>query len=149
MVSLWLNEVDLRVPSLGTIKTLGVEAYWDSDLKNQTERIDWGTIWPGMSKNITLHVRSKSNIETALELRAANWTFRDSNDSIVTGPSISSPYMNLTWNYDETIVGPSEVIRVTLTLSVDISSDFIEFLVTNDVEKFSVDIIIYTAEHSD
>lgn len=150
MISLWLSKVTkLSVPSLGTIKTLGVEAYWDPDLKNKTETIDWETIWPGTSKNVTLHIRSISNIETTLELRTANWTFRDSNNRTVAGPSDSSPYINLTWNYNETTVRPSETVQVTLTLSVDYSSDSIEFLITKDVKEFSLDIIISTSEYGD
>ena len=140
---------NLYVPSLGTIKTLGVEAYWDRNLENKTETIDWGKIWPGTFENRTLHIRSISSIETTLELRTANWTFRDSNNRTVAGPSDSSPYMNLTWNYNETIVRPGETVQVTLTLSVDYSSDFIEFLMTNDVKEFSLDIIISTSEYGD
>lgn len=139
---------DLYVPSLGTIKTLGVEAYWDRNLENKTEKIDWETIWPGTSKNVTIYIRSISNIETTLELRTANWTFRNSNSGIVAGPSDSSPYMNLTWNYNETIVRLGETVQVTLTLSVDHSSDFIEFLISNDVKGFTFDIIIRTSEYS-
>ena len=150
MVSICLGKVTyLSVPSLGTIKTLGVEAYWDSDLKNKTETIDWDTIWPGTYKNVTLYIRSLSNIETTLELRTANWTFLDSNNSIVAGSSDSSPYMNLTWNYNETTVRPSETVQVTLTLSVDYSSDFVEFLIAKDVKEFSLDIIISTSGYGD
>lgn len=150
IASIWSNRtINLHVPSLGTIKTIGVEAYWDKNLENKTETINWGTLWLGSSKNFTLYLRSVSNIETTLELSTANWTFRDSNNRIVAEPSDSSPYMNLTWDYNETIVRPGETVQVTLTLSVDRSSDFIEFLVTNDVKEFSFDILIRTAEHID
>jgi len=147
MVSIWLSEfTNLNVPSLGTIKTLGVEAYWDKDLENRTETISWGTIWPGTSKNVTLYIRSISNIETTLELRSANWTFRDSNNEIVAGPSDSSSYMNLTWNYNGTIIRLGETVRVEMTLSADYSSDFINFLIAENVKEFSLDIIIRTSE---
>jgi len=147
ITSIWLSRtINFNVPSLGTIKTLGVEVYWDRNKENKTETIDWGTIWPGTLKNVTLYIRSISNIETTLELRTANWTFRDSNNRIVAGPSNSSPYVNLTWNYNGTIVRPSETLQVTLTLSVDNSSDFIGFLIANDVKEFSFDIVIGTSE---
>jgi len=35
---------NVKIPSLGTIKTLGVEAYWDRNLEKKTETIDWGMI---------------------------------------------------------------------------------------------------------
>ena len=139
----------MSVPSLGTITTLGVEAYWTPNSERETEAIHWGTIWPGTANHRTLYIRSISNIETTLELRTANWTFRDSNNRIVAEPSDSSLYINLTWNYNKTIVRPSETVQVTLTLSFVHSSDFIEFLITHDVKKFSLDIIISTLEHID
>jgi len=149
MISIWLSEVtNLKVPSIGTIKTLGVEAYWDPDLKNESKTFDWGTIYLGTARNITLYLRSISNIETTLLLNTANWTFQNSTNKIVAGPSDSFPYMNLTWNYNETIVRPGETVQVTLTLSADPSSDFIEFLIANDVREFGLDIIISTSEYS-
>lgn len=148
-ISIWLNKVtNLSVPSLGTIKTLEVEAYWDRDTKNRAETIDWGTIWSGTSNSVILYIRSISNIETTLELRTANWTLRDANNGIVAGPSDSSPYMNLTWNYTGTLVRPGETVPVTLTLSVDDSFDFIEFLIANEVKAFTLDIHILTSEYS-
>jgi len=129
-------------------KNLGVEAYWDKNLENKTETIDWSTIWLGTSKNVTLYIRSISNIETTLKLKTANWTFRDSNNKIVAEPSNSSPYINLTWNYNETTVRPDETVQVTLSLCVDHSTDFSEFLIANDVKEFSFDIIISTSEQT-
>ncbi len=148
IISIWLSNVgNLNIPSAGRIITVGVEAYWDSDLQNRTERFDWGTIWPGTSNNVTLYLRSTSNIETTLKLETTNWTFNNSENNIVAGPSNSTPYMNLTWNYKDTTVRPGETIQVTLTLSVDYSTDFIEFLIGNDVKEFGVDIIISTEEY--
>jgi len=146
LISIWLSKVsDLKFPSVGTIRMEGVEGYWDENLTNKTETCDWGTIWPGVSKNLTLYLRSISNFETTLDLTTGNWTFLDSNDRIVAGPNSTTPYMNLTWNYNDTMVKPGGTLQVTLTLSVDRSSSFIEFLIANDVKKFSVDIHIGTS----
>jgi len=93
------------VSSLGTIKTLGVEAYWDPNLENKTEVLNWGNITTGTSKNATLYIRSISNIDTILYLNATNWN-----------PAILSEYMTLSWNYNGTTVHPSEIIQITLTL---------------------------------
>jgi len=123
IISLWLSSINnIYVPSLGTIKTLGVEAYWDKNLENKTETINWGTIWPGSSKNFTLYLRSISNTETTLLLNATNWN-----------PANISEYMNLSWNYNETILHPSETIQVTLILTTSSSNEFIFYLINNDV----------------
>lgn len=143
IIAIWLSYLtNINIPTIGTIRTQGVEAYWDSNLTNKTKTYDWGTTWPGTSKNITLYLRSLSNFETTLSLTTGNWTFLSSNNSIVAGPSSATPYMNLTWDYNNTKVRPSEAIRVSLTLSISRSADFVDFLVANDVRKFSVDILI-------
>ena len=131
-----LSKTDsLNVLSLGTMKTIGVEAYWDPNRENKTEIIDWGTIWPGSSKNITLYVRSVSNFKATLNLNATNWN-----------PANISDYISLVWSYDGTPVNPGEVIQVTLTLSASSSDSFIQYLVDNDVKDFSFEIVIATSE---
>lgn len=136
--AIWLSRrTDLEVPSLGTIKTLGVEAYWDRNLENKTEAIHWGTVWVGSSQNISFFVRSISNYIAKLTLNTTTWN-----------PANISDYMNLTWNYNGTPINPGEVIQVTLTLSASSSISFIRYLITNDVREFSFDIIICTSEYS-
>jgi len=135
--AIWLSKIlNLSIPSLGTIKTLGVEAYWDRNLTNKTETIKWGTIWPGSSHNTSLYIRSVSNVETTLILNATNWS-----------PTNLSDYMNLTWNYNGTAIHPEEIIEVTLTLSAPSSYQFIMYVITNDVKQFDLDIIISTQEY--
>lgn len=148
LISIWLSQVtDLGVPSFGTIKTLGVEVYWDENLENETREVYWGTIYPGDSTDVgPLYIRSISNLETTLHLNTSNWMFLDSDNNIVAQPD---SYMNLTWDHDEAPVQPDEIVQVTLTLSASSSSDFIYYLVANDVTNFSFDIVIYTSAYSD
>lgn len=131
-VSIWLSEVtNLEIPSIGTIKTIGVEAYWDQTHTNKTEVINWHNIWLGSSKNVTLYVRSISNIKTVLQINATNWS-----------PTNISNNMDLSWNYNEATIDPGEVIQVTITLSTIPSKSFVEYLISNNVKEFSFDIII-------
>lgn len=135
-MSIWLSRtVNFDLPSLGTIKTLGVKAYWDRNLENKTEIIDWGAIHIGSSRSITFYIRSISNVKTTLYFNATNWN-----------PANISNYMSLSWNYNGTIIHPGEIIQVTLTLSASSSDAFLLFLITNDVKQFSIDIIIGTSE---
>jgi hypothetical protein len=127
-----LNRIDrLRVPSLGTMKTIGVEAYWDPNRENKTETIDWGTIWPGSSKNVMIYIRSVSNFKATLNLNTTNWN-----------PANISDYISLSWSYNGTPLDPSETIQVTLTLSASSSDSFVQYLIANDVKDFSFDIVI-------
>ena len=136
-------------PSIGTIRTIGVKAYYDPSLQNQTTQIQWGTTYPGSTTNATLYIKSTSNTKTTLHLQTANWTFRNYTDAIVPGPDNATPYLNLTWNYNGTTISPSQTIPVILALSVTDSQTFTQFLVDNNVTSFSFDIIISATEQID
>jgi hypothetical protein len=126
---------NLSVPSVGNIRAIGVEAYWEFGGENKTEIVDWGTIFPGLSKNVTLYVKSVSNVETTLNLTAMNWN-----------PPQISDYLNLSWSYDGTPLEPGEVIQVTLTLSTSSSTSLAQYLIVNDVRSFDFDIDILATE---
>ena len=97
-----------------------------------------------MSINRSFYVQSKSNIKTKLIIKYGNWTFLNSQNQPVTGNL--SAYMNLTSPQNKTIMNPNEKIYVTLTLSASSSPNFVNELVTKDVQGFSFDIYIYPSE---
>jgi hypothetical protein len=136
MISILLSRfTNLAIPSVGNIRTIGVEAYWDLDGENKTGTVEWGTIFPGLSKSIILYLKSVSNVETTLNLTAINWN-----------PPQISDYLNLSWSYDGTPLEPGEVIQVTLTLSASSSNSLAQYLITNDVRSFDFDIDILATE---
>lgn len=142
-ISIWLSKFhNLNFPSIGTLYTIGVRAYRDANLENETTEINWDTIYVGTSKNVTLYVQSVSNVKTTLKLSTANWTFLNSVNAIVSGPNDTIPYIHLTWDYDDLPVNPQETIQVTLTLTTDDSLAFIQFLINNNINQFSFDIKI-------
>lgn len=145
-ISIWISRLhNWYAPSIGTIYTIGVKAY-EGDLNVQDEKayVDWGTVYPGTSTNRSFYIQSESNIEITLKLELANVTFLDSYGKNVTASTNS--YMNLTWNYTNTPINPSQVIYVTLNLSVSSDISFINYLITNNVTKFSFDIHIYPSK---
>lgn len=133
---------NLHVPSIGTIYALGVEAYGgDITYQNGTQRIDWGTVYIGTSTNRSVYIRSRSNIPTTLNLAIANLTFEDAQANPAEPPNGS--YVQLAWNYDNSTVTPNQEMYVTLTLSISYDSNFINYLITNQISNFSFDIRIY------
>jgi len=143
IVSIWLDvHSNFYFPSVGNIRTIGVKAYWDQEHANETTEIQWGTLYPGSTNNVTLYLRSTSNHKITLTMQTGNWTFLNSSDIAVSGPDSMTPFMNLTWNYDNTPISPNETLQVTLTLHVSDSSTFIEYLVQNEIRSFSFDISI-------
>lgn len=137
---------NISLPSLGYIHTVGVKAYWDPTLQNQTAQVNWGTLYPGSSNNVTLYLQSTSNVLTTLSLATTNWTFINSNNTVAAGPSDSTPYMNLTWNYQQQTLNPSQTFQTTLTLTTDNSASFLTFLINNSITQFSMDITIQANE---
>jgi hypothetical protein len=115
--------VSVTLPNTGTIKAIGVGVYWDSGCSNQVTSVDWGTIEPGATKNVTVFIRNEGNAPETLSLETENWN-----------PQNASSYMNLTWDYGSQVIDVDEVIQVTLSLSI---SDTIE-----GITNFSFDIII-------
>ena len=135
-ISIWLSDFhNLTLPTIGNIKTIGVEAYWDPNCENRTETIDWNTVWPGSTKNVTLYIRSVSNVKTTLHLNTSNIT-----------PANISEYLNLSWDYDGTPLNPNEIIQVTLFLSASDDKSFSRYLIDNDVTDFNIDIHIVSYE---
>ena len=134
-ISIMLSKTsNFTLPSLGTVKTIGVEVYWDQNLENKTETINWDEVWVGSSKNVTVYIRSISNSQIILNLNATDWN-----------PTDVSDYMNLSWDYNGTLLNPGETIPVTLTLSIPSSYSFVNYLIDNDVQNFNVDIHIIAA----
>ena len=134
-ISIMLSKTsNFTLPSLGTVKTIGVEVYWDQNLENKTETINWDEVWVGSSKNVTVYIRSISNSQIILNLNATDWN-----------PTDVSDYMNLSWDYNGTLLNPGETIPVMLTLSIPSSYSFVNYLIDNDVQNFNVDIHIIAA----
>ncbi len=113
----------VTLPNLGTVKTTGVGVYWDSGCSNSVTSVNWGTVAPGSTNDVTVYIKNEGNAAETLSSTAENWN-----------PSIASTYMTLTWDYGGQVIDVGEVVQVTLSLSV---SDTIE-----GITSFSFDIII-------
>jgi hypothetical protein len=148
MVSIWLSNIDdVRFPSIGTIRTSGIKAYWDAELTNEADSIPWGELHPGSESNVTLYLRSISNIQITLNMTTENWTFNSSRNEIVYGPANSTKYMTLSWDYNGSILNPGQVTKTVLALRVEGTTEFVEFLIEKDVQLFSLDINVKAIEN--
>ena len=117
-----LNQT-LSIGSRGTVKAVGVGVYWDSSCSSAVSFVDWGTVEPGSTKNVSIYLRNEGNWVVSLFMFADNWY-----------PSDASNYMVLSWDYAGQAVDPQEVVQTTLTLS---ASSGIE-----GITDFSFDIIM-------
>jgi len=136
LVSILLSESDSDVylPSLGTIKTIDVEIYWDPNGENKRETLSWDEIKTG-TVNTTVYVKSVSNFRVTLNLNITDWN-----------PVEISDYLTISWDYNETLINPGEIIPVTMTLSASSSDAFINYLVENEINRFDVAIHIVASD---
>lgn len=145
ITSIWLSRYhNLRFPSLGTIQVIGAEVYGGNI--NFTQEgipyINWGTVYPGTLTNCSFYIKSKSNTPITLTLKISNLTFQDKeNQNVTENLPIENP-LNLTWNYNNTLLEPKQEVYVTLTLKVSSDSSFLEYLISYYVNTFNFDIII-------
>jgi hypothetical protein len=109
------------------VQTIGIEAYWDTARTNKLSTIDWGTIGPGETKNVTIYIVNTGNSNVVLSKNTTNWSSQN-----------ASNYITLNWNYQDQKIGPSQALQTTLTLST--SPDI------KGVTTFSFDIVITASQ---
>lgn len=149
MTSILLSRYyNLHFPSVGTIKVTAVEVYGgDINItQDGVPFIDWGAVSPGKITNRSFNVSNAGNTPIILSLKIANVTFYDSNNQNVTADLPIETPLNLTWNYNNTVLEPKKEIQVTLALTVSAQQEFLQYLVDYDVKKFSFDIAIAPVE---
>ena len=113
----------VRINNQGTVKALGVGVYWDSNCTNPVSLINWGTVEPGSTNNVTVYVRNEGNTAANISMTTENWN-----------PQNAPNYLTLNWNFNGQQLNPLEVVQITLSLNV--SSN------VQGIENFSFDIII-------
>jgi hypothetical protein len=138
------SEDEIYLPSLATIKTIEVETYWDPNGENRRENLTWNEIQiqkldgdeVKMNQvNTTVYVKSVSNFRVTLNMSLTDWN-----------PVEISDYLTISWDYNETILNPGEIIPVTMTLSASSSDAFINYLVENEITRFDVVIHIVASD---
>jgi len=113
----------VRINNQGTVKALGVGVYWDSNCTNPVSLINWGTVEPGSTNNVTIYVRNEGNTAANISMTTENWN-----------PSNAPNYLTLNWNYNGQQLNPSEAVQITLSLTVSSS--------IQGIENFNFDITI-------
>jgi len=114
----------LSIGTGGTITTPeGVGVYWDSDCNSDVSFVDWGTVEPGSTKNVTIYIRNEGNDAVSLSIHAGKWN-----------PVEASNYMTFSSDCVNQTVNPKEVVQTTLTLSTSLGIE--------GITDFSFDIVI-------
>jgi len=119
--------VTQTVPSTGTVTTVNVGVYSDSECTQNCTSISWGSIYPGNSTSRIIYVKNTGTVPITITMTSGSWAPTDADD-----------YLTLTWDQQNTVLDVDESVSASLTLSVD--SD------TGDLADFSFNIVITGAE---
>jgi hypothetical protein len=84
-----------------------VEVFWDRNCTQRVSSIDWGTLAPRMTKTVSVYVQNKSNETCILILTPTGWN-----------PPAAANYLELKQDYENKKIQSSEVVKVTLSLTV-------------------------------
>ena len=80
--------------------------YGDQACTSSVSSINWGTLSPGSSENVTVYVRNEGNVPFNLS-KSVSWHTAN-----------ASAYITLSWDYKNQTVPVSGVIKIVLTLAV-------------------------------
>jgi hypothetical protein len=129
---------EIYLPSVGTIKTIGVETYEDPNGVVKQETLSWDEIkiekldWDEITMepiSTTVYVKSVSNYRVTMNIFLTDWS-----------PAEISDYLTISWDYEGEDMNPGEIIPVTLTLSAPSSDAFIDYILGNNIQSFDVSI---------
>jgi len=110
------------ISNVGSLKVIGIGAYWDAGLTNRVNGIDWGTLEPSDQKNFVIYFHNEGNSAVTLSKSTSNWN-----------PSVAASYLTLSWDYNGQKIEAGKNLQVTLTLSVSEN--------ITEVTDFSFDMI--------
>ena len=112
----------IRIPGMTAVKVFGGELYWDSAAQNEVALIDWGNVFRGEAKNVTVYLKNTGDLAvTGFVLNTENF--------VPNHPE----WFTLSWSLSVSRLEPAQVIQVVLTLMVSQSAEG---------SVFSFDIVI-------
>ena len=111
------------ISSGGTITSMNVEIFNDSECTQACNNINWGTLTPGDSIIQKIYIKNSGNKPITLFMTTEEWT-----------PTNASTYLNLTWDKENTNLNPDQVVLTSITLSASFDID--------SIDDFNFNIII-------
>ena len=108
LASMTLAQTSQRsINSYGTVKFVGVSAYWDNACTSEVTSIPWGNITAGTSVDNAVYFKNVGTAAGTLSMSYGNFT-----------PAVAASYLTLGWNCSGYILSPNAVTCAKLTLTV-------------------------------
>lgn len=145
IATLFERHLDVRLPSFGTIRTMGYEAYeGDIIVQDGKPTIEWGRMLVGESANRSFYLRSISNVPTIARMNVTDWEFKNEQGNATPPPPINSIEVN--WNLNDTVINPNQEVYATFMVGIQADPAFIHYLVEKKVTQFNFVINIYGSD---
>jgi hypothetical protein len=112
-----------NVPLNGTINTVNLSVFSDSDCTQPVTALSVGTLNPGGTATQTVWIKNTGNVPETLTMTTNNWT-----------PANTPTYLTLTWNQQNIVLNAGASIQATLTLTAASN--------TGSLTNFSCDVTL-------
>ena len=117
------------IPAGGTVTTVNIGVYLDSDCTQNATSIDWGLLRPGDNATKTVYIKNNGTAPVTLTMTTESWQ-----------PTNVHSLMTLTWNVENEVLNATQSTEAVLALSV--SPD------AGNLGDFSFNIIITGIEQA-
>lgn len=97
----------VSIPSLGVIKAINVEVYWDVDCTQNVTVVDWGAPEPGDVVNKIVYIMNGGTSLVTLSMSSSGWD-----------PAGAGGFLTLTWDREGATVDDGGVVQAVLSLDV-------------------------------
>ena len=115
------------IPSNGTITTVNVGVYSNTECTENCTAINWGSLYPGNSTTETVYVKNTGTVPITLSMTTNTWDPTDADDCLT-----------VEWDRQGTVIDVGESVTANLTLTADAD--------TGDLQDFNCNIVITGAE---
>jgi hypothetical protein len=102
-----LLSVSQEVPFEGTINTLNVGVFLDESCTQNCTSMSWGGVFAGDVETKKIYVKNTGNTDLELSMTVTDWE-----------PDNADGPVSMTWNKENYVLNPNEVIEATLTLTI-------------------------------
>jgi len=109
--------------SSGSITSMNIKIYSDSECNDPCSNIDWGILTPGNSTTYTIYLKNSGNKPIILSLISDNWI-----------PINANNYLSLIWDKENSKLDPGQTTLALLTLTSELNM--------NSITNFDFNIII-------
>jgi archaellum component FlaG (FlaF/FlaG flagellin family) len=107
-----LLSVSQEVDFEGTITSINVGLFLDQQTTVNCTSMSWGGVYAGESASKSIYVKNTGNAALTLSMRIIDWI-----------PESADGPVSMSWNRENYILDPGEVVEARLTLSISENAD--------------------------